>query len=240
MGRENPRPLAREGVHEKVITFLKEKPPGTVLDVPAGTGALAAALSRLGFPVACCDIDTGLFQAEGLTVQQGDLNSRLPYEDSRFDYVCFLEAIEHTENPYNAVREVARVLRPGGTLILSTPNYLNIERRLKFLFTGFFTKPVSREVFHGFHQGKTFGMHLSPIGYTLIRFALEQAGLTITGITYDRKKPKQALLKPLVWLVRLLSVLRSRSKREAYWLDETTGDVILEGGNTLIVMARKD
>ncbi len=234
-----PTPLARDGVHEKVLAFLDGKPRGALLDVPTGLGALARVLHGMGFAVSCCDIDTDLFAVPELTVEKGDLNGRIPYDDNQFDYVCFLEAIEHTENPYNALREVARVLKPGGTLVMSTPNYLNIERRLKFLVTGFFTKPVSHRRFVEELNGKAFGLHVSPMGYTLVRFAVEHAGLVITGVTYDKRKPKQSFLKPLVWIIRGLSQLRSRKTREKYWLAETTSSEILDGGNTLILFAQK-
>jgi SAM-dependent methyltransferase len=239
MEDRNPVPLARDGIHEKVIAVLKDKPKGRILDIPAGFGALAKKLSEMDFTVSCCDIDTDQFSAEGLKIDRGDLNGKIPYADDEFDYVCFLEAIEHTENPYNAVREIARVLKPGGTLIMSTPNYLNIERRLKFLVTGFFTKPVPQNMFKERFHGQTYAMHLSPIGYTLIRFMLECAGFSIIEMTYDKKKPKQLFLKPLVWLIRLYALSWSKEKREQYWLSETQGNTILDGGNTLIVVAQK-
>jgi 2-polyprenyl-3-methyl-5-hydroxy-6-metoxy-1,4-benzoquinol methylase len=239
MQDRNPTPLARDGVHEKVIEYLKDKPKGRILDVPTGFGALARKLSEMNFAVSCCDIDTDQFSAQGLQIDRGDLNGKIPYGDNEFDYVCFLEAIEHTENPYNAVREIARVLKPGGILIMSTPNYLNIERRLKFLVTGFFTKPVPQKIFRERFHGQTYAMHLSPIGYTLVRFILEYAGLHVIEMTYDKKKPKQLFLKPLVWLIRLYALSWSKEKREQYWLPETLGNTILDGGNTLIIVAQK-
>lgn len=233
------KPLARNGVHEKIVAYLSARPRGRVLDVPTGQGALAIKLHEAGFAVSCCDIEPSQFLVEGLVVDRGDLSQRLPYGDEEFDYVCFVEAIEHVENPYNAVREVARVMKRGGILAMSTPNYLNVERRMKFLMTGFFTKPVSREKFQTACKGKTYGLHLSPMGYTLIRFALESAGLRIIELTYDLKKPKMVYLKPVTWLIRAYARFRSESKREEYWLRETTSDVILEGGNTLIIFAEK-
>jgi len=235
-----PLALARDGVHEKVAGHLEGQPRGKLLDVPTGAGALAIRLKEMGFEVSCCDINAERFAVPGLTVDRGDLNDRLPYGEDVFDYVCFLEAIEHTENPYNAVREISRVLKPGGTLVLTTPNYLNIERRLKFLVTGFFTKPVSQSRFRDRFGSEVYDMHLSPLGYTLIRFILEHAGFTITGMTYDRKKRKQVFLKPFVWLIRLYGHLWSDAKRKEYWLDETSGPSVLDGGNTLIIFAKKD
>jgi ubiquinone/menaquinone biosynthesis C-methylase UbiE len=50
---------------------------------------------------------------------------QMPFPDEAFDVVVSCETVEHVPNPQLAVRELARVLRPGGTLVLTTPNYLN-------------------------------------------------------------------------------------------------------------------
>lgn len=49
----------------------------------------------------------------------------LPHRDGTFDTVISCETIEHLPSPGRAVEELARVLKPGGRLFLSTPNYLN-------------------------------------------------------------------------------------------------------------------
>jgi SAM-dependent methyltransferase len=49
----------------------------------------------------------------------------LPHPDEAFDVVVSCETIEHVLTPREAVRELARVLRPGGQLLLTTPNYLS-------------------------------------------------------------------------------------------------------------------
>lgn len=61
-----------------------------------------------------------------------------PYDDNTFDVITNIEVIEHLENPYHFLREVARILKPGGRLILSTPNPLHIYNRLSFLLRGKF------------------------------------------------------------------------------------------------------
>lgn len=242
-GEQTDRPLTRGhekiGQYLKVVEYLRDKPRGKVLDIPTGSGVLAKRLFDLEFDVACCDIDPTQFMVSELTVDQGDLNERIPYDNEQFDYICCIEGIEHTENPYKAIRELSRALKPDGILIMTAPNYLNIERRLKFLITGYFTKPVSQRMFKDTFGGKTYGMHLSPIGYTIIRFALEHAGFQITEITYAKKKPRQMFLKPFVWFVRLYTKLYPKSARERYWFSETTSDEILEGGNILVIYAKK-
>jgi ubiquinone/menaquinone biosynthesis C-methylase UbiE len=50
----------------------------------------------------------------------------LPFRDDAFDTVVSCETIEHVPDPPRAVRELARVLRPGGRLLLTTPNYVGL------------------------------------------------------------------------------------------------------------------
>jgi SAM-dependent methyltransferase len=61
-------------------------------------------------------------QARGLTVLRAGLNPSLPIGDGAADVVIMSELIEHLVDPDGAVAEVRRVLRPGGSLLLSTPN----------------------------------------------------------------------------------------------------------------------
>lgn len=46
----------------------------------------------------------------------------LPFEDNTFDYVISSDVIEHTSNPYNATRELIRVLKPEGKICITVPN----------------------------------------------------------------------------------------------------------------------
>lgn len=55
---------------------------------------------------------------------QADIQN-IPFQDDHFDTVISCETIEHVPDPYHAVRELIRVLKPGGRLYLTTPNYFN-------------------------------------------------------------------------------------------------------------------
>lgn len=50
----------------------------------------------------------------------------IPHQDEIFDFVVSCETVEHVPSPKKAVRELSRVLKPGGTLFLTTPNYLGL------------------------------------------------------------------------------------------------------------------
>ena len=235
-----PHRLARIGVHERVLEIVGSLPRGRLLDVPAGSGLLGRQLAQLGFEVTCSDINAKDFLAPELPFHQADLSQGLPLPDASFDYVTCIEGLEHLENPFQATRELARVLRPGGVLLVSLPNYLNIERRLKFLVTGCFTKPIPPERLKGLGPQKVASLHLSPIGYPQVKLMLELAGLRVEGLHRDRAKLKQRLLLwPLVLLIRLYTHLWPRQARRRYLLDELEGPAILTGGNTLIIQARK-
>jgi len=234
-----PTPLARRGTHEKVLEIIGKEHRGKVLDIPAGTGALSLKLKEMGFDVYCCDINEDHFELKGLPFKKGDMNKRLPYDGECFDYVVCLEGIEHTENPFNAIREFARLLRKGGKLILSFPNYLNIEKRVKFLITGSLTRPTNPLPFLGGSTSDLAMLHLNPITYTTLKFFLEAQGFSIADIEIDREKKKQKFLYPLVWLIILYTFFWSKRQREKYWLKETLSPKIIMGGNTTIMIAQK-
>jgi ubiquinone/menaquinone biosynthesis C-methylase UbiE len=232
-------PLARDEIHDKVIEMMDKEPRGKVLDVPTGTGILADRLRKKEFDVSCCDINPSYFSVPDLKIEIGDLNQSLPYPGDTFDYLICLDGIEHTENPSNAIREFQRVLKKGGKILLSTPNFLNIERRLRFLFTGTFSKIPSNEVIKNIWNGDITMAHLSPLGYPLLKFIMEWHGFRILQVEKDRIKPRMKWLLPMVWIIRFYGRFFSKEKRELYRLDETLSNEIIMGGNTLIIVGEK-
>lgn len=232
-------PFARRETHDRVIDLMKEEQIGKVLDVPTGTGVLADRLRKMGFQVSCCDINPSHFLVADLKVDKGDLNQTLPYSERSFNYIICLDGIEHTENPVQAIREFRRILVRGGKLFLSLPNFLNIERRLHFLFTGTFSKIPSHETIKNVWKGDLWMAHLSPLGYPLLKFIMEHYGFHILRLEKDRNKPRMKWLLPMVWLIRLYRPFASQKRRQFYRLDETLSDKIIMGGNTLIIVAEK-
>jgi len=96
-----------------------------LLDAGCGTGLFSQAAAQRGARVTSMDVGQRLLEQVARKCDServvGDVTA-LPFHDARFDYVICTEVIEHTLRPEVAVRELARVLRPGGTLVLTTPN----------------------------------------------------------------------------------------------------------------------
>jgi SAM-dependent methyltransferase len=238
-----PVPLAHEAIHDTVVAILKDLPRGALLDVPAGEGALAARLIDDGFDVRCCDLYPEIFRLEGVAVHQGNLDAELPFGDRSFDYVTCLEGLEHIENPQQAMREFARVLKSGGHLIVSVPNILNIEERLKWLLHGYTShfKPISRAATDRlrteYGDRIEVGAHVNPIGYSELRYLLEKNGFELLSTHRDKPKSNAWLYWPIVTTIKLISRLTPQQKRSERWTEELASKEVLLGGNTLIVHA---
>ncbi len=240
----SPAPLAHQAVHDTVANILQQFPVGKLLDVPAGTGALAARLIDAGFEVSCCDLYPEIFQLNGVEISRGDLGATLPYADNTFDYVSCIEGLEHIENPQHAIREFARVLQPNGHLVTSVPNILNIEERIKWLLFGYTShfKPISRDSLNDlgpYASKKEVALHINPIGYSELRYSLEQNGFEIVKLYRDKPKAHAWLYWPIVAVIRIIGALTPARKKQERWTNELMSDEVLFGGNTLIVHARK-
>lgn len=110
---------------------------GIVLDCGCGTGDLAGALLRHCNTVVGMDISAAMILQGRTMLQDWDRVTwvscpaeTMPFADSCFDAVCFRGALHHMPNPASALAEAARLLRPGGILLLSEPNDDSLLLRL--------------------------------------------------------------------------------------------------------------
>ena len=243
---ESPIALAHEAIHDTVENILQPAPRGKMLDVPAGEGALALRLKNLGFDVFCCDLYTEIFKLPDTEIKRANLDADLPYEDKSFDYIVCVEGLEHIETPANAIREFARLLKTDGTLIVSVPNIMNIEERLKWLFNGYTShfKPLSTEalaeISNRFGGMEEIALHVNPISYSEVRYLLEKTGFRLEKIYLDKPKRNSWAYFPLVGLIKLAARLTSAQKRKSRWTDELNSGEVLLGGNTLLFEAKKN
>ncbi len=109
------------------------EPPVRVLDVGCGEGHFAAALTRAALEVVAIDVAVeplrrALERHPELDARLVESEAPLPFEDSSFDVVWAGETIEHVTDTSQWLSELRRVLRSGGTLLLSTPDHGPLSR----------------------------------------------------------------------------------------------------------------
>ncbi len=231
---------SRPGSLEAVLALLRDQAPGRVLDLPCGSGLLAEALLRLGFRVEAADLEPDRFELHGrLPFHRADLDAPLPFAAASFDWVHCGDGVEHLENPFAALRELRRVLAPDGRLILTTPNYLSLESRLRFLFTGSLTKPIARQP-HPASLSRAERGHVNPLTLTRLLWIAEAAGLRPESVRTLLPMRRQRWLAPLaacVWGVG--RALGRRRRRDLYAEWSLSWDLLL-GGRKLLVVLRPD
>ncbi len=185
--------LAAPGVWETALELLGDCRGKKILDAPAGKGLLTEELKKRGGVPVPVDIAVPEGRADFV---RADLNKALSFPDGHFDIVLCLEGIEHVENPLALLREFYRVLVPGGVLILSTPNVLNIRSRVKFLLTGTF-------FWFDYYGAKKFG-HITPLTVFQLNYFCGQTGFKPLNISVSRRIIAQLFLSPVFKLFGLV------------------------------------
>ena len=206
------------GINSYVESFLRsnsERFVGkTVVDIPAGSGHTSGLLRNLGAVVEASDLFPDCFKAEGHVCKKADLTGTIPFPDNHADFVLSQEGIEHVPDHVNMFREFNRILKRGGTLLLTTPNYSNLRIKLGHLLSeseyafkrmppneldsiwGFGARTLECGVSRSGAAGDSvasapgfgdvyFG-HVFPIGIQKLRFLARVAGFRITKIYHTR------------------------------------------------------
>jgi SAM-dependent methyltransferase len=225
--------------------WSKEPAKGkSALDLSCASGETAQLLAGLGYRVIATEygmprLIDGIDRVGGV-----DLNSLLPFKKDSFDAVDIIEVIEHLENQPQLIREIARVLRPGGIVVISTPNVLNVFSRLCFLFTGFLRGRV-RPAHYTSKPGQApniYLLHFYELYYLLFHYGLEITELRKTRVKFAARFFAY-LLWPLMWLFSRVAVIHAEKdpvQRRYNWqiLSDLFDPALLLSDN-IVVKARK-
>jgi 2-polyprenyl-3-methyl-5-hydroxy-6-metoxy-1,4-benzoquinol methylase len=180
-----------------------------VLDIPSGAGAFTKRLLDKGIEVHSADIEN-IMQVENTNFREADMNKRLPYEDGFFDAVVCIDGIEHLEQPFDFIRQSFRVLKPGGSIIISTPNINALRSRWRWFWTGHHNKgklPLNEYKPSPLH-------HINLMSYQRLRYILHSNGLHISKVTTNRIKLISWWYSVFVPLAYLFTAFVYRSEKD--------------------------
>jgi 2-polyprenyl-3-methyl-5-hydroxy-6-metoxy-1,4-benzoquinol methylase len=151
---------------------------GHLLDVGCGRGELALRAGELGWDVHATEISAScvslLRPMLGAKIHHGSLLDA-PFPDSSFDVVVMVEVLEHLAEPAAYLEATFRLLRPGGAILLTTPNFRGLSGRLR----GLDWRVVADEHLTYFDE-RSLSRLLRATGFSSIRIAT--TGLDILAI----------------------------------------------------------
>lgn len=212
----------------KVLALLQPhlSSAAVVLDIGAGEGYLAqrvqSAIADRGLParLEACDLFPDNFRVADVLCHAIDLDGGLHLPDASIDLAYSVEVLEHLEDQFAFLREVQRVLRPGGRFIVTTPNVLSLTSRLRTLLVGFpelfGPMPLSSE------DPQHVGGHIHPVSVYFISYMAEKAGFRVAGLHIDRVKAGSVgalVLWPLLALASLFVSMRVRRKEPVIYAE---------------------
>jgi 2-polyprenyl-3-methyl-5-hydroxy-6-metoxy-1,4-benzoquinol methylase len=213
-----------------------------VLDAPCGGhAALTRALIESGFDAQGADLDSQPEGRLGKAFTKVNLDQPLPWADHTFEAVFSTEGIEHLENHFSFLRELCRILKPGGLLVLTTPNITALRSRVRFFGSGFFgrdSRPLNETSRHPLH-------HIGLATFPELRYELHMSGFRLIEVRHTHIKPISyvyAIYAPWMWLYTRLAFRKekdpSQRARNKEILETLLSPSVLFG-ECLMLIARK-
>jgi 2-polyprenyl-3-methyl-5-hydroxy-6-metoxy-1,4-benzoquinol methylase len=156
-----------------------------------------------------------------VTAVPSDMEAPLPFSDSAFDAVVCVEGIEHVMDRHRTLSNIRRVMKPGGRLVITTPNLLSIRSRLAAALAGQRTlrsyideytsvwgfSPDRTRIYHG---------HAFLISYFQLRYSLHHCGFRIRRLWNSNWSKSSMLLCPLALPIAAATWYSQRPARKRF------------------------
>lgn len=224
------------------VPALHLPPHAHVLDAPCGRlAALTRELQKSEFLAVGADVDRDAAARLGSSFVEANLDAPLPWRDETFDAVFSTEGIEHLENQFAFLRELHRVLKPGGALVLTTPNITALRSRMRFFASGFFgrdSRPMNESSRHPLH-------HIGLLTFSELRYALHTSGFQVAAISHTHIKPVSylyAVFVPWMWVYTAIAFRKEKDPAQRERNREIRSALYSRSmlfGECLMVTARK-
>ncbi len=151
---ESKHPFVRRLFHRRLRTAIcMDDQHGAILDAGCGDGYLGTRIHNREIIGIDISPEKCVYPARYRSVVGGALNA-LPFSDSRFHTIFCLDVLEHIPDINKATSELARVLAPGGCLILSIPTESFLYRVSRLLTSGRWNEPSTGKDEHHYHTSE--------------------------------------------------------------------------------------
>lgn len=192
-----------------------------VIDFPAGNGVTSRIIKEFGADPYPFDLFPEYFNIDGLTCNRANINEGIPLDDKFGDMLICQEGIEHFSDQLLAFKNFNRVLKKGGNLLITTPNYSNLKAKLSYLSGeserfGSMMAPneldsvwmsnqdITSEVYYG---------HIFLVGIQKLRVLGQLSGFKIKKVHFTRMKSTSFFLLFIFYPFIYFSNWRAYKKR---------------------------
>lgn len=155
----------------------KEKSKIKILDIGCGSGMITKKIKDLGYEVEGLDFSEEAINravANGINASVCNLDEGIKRPDSSYDVIWAGDIIEHVFDPIGLIKELHRILKKDGVLILCIPSDVGLVSRIKMLFGHSYQEITYKK--YGCHKHHTF------FNLGLISFMLKKSGFKIQEI----------------------------------------------------------
>lgn len=152
-----------------------------VLDIGCGVGELLLRLKELSCNAYGADVDEitskYLHETMNLNVAVCDIDSGTPFSDNFFDVIIMRHSLEHVHNPADVLREVKKIMKPGGLLVIGVPNIDS------------FVSKITKEKWNDLDIPRHL-FHFNPLTISAL---LHKSGFSIESIRHEFKVSRDSL-----------------------------------------------
>ena len=181
-----------------------------------------------------CDLFPELFQFDKLNCTKCDFGEQLPFDNASVDLLVCMEVIEHIPNQRDLWQEIGRIMKPKGRVLMTTPNILNINARLRYLFSG--TMPLydilpiaNSDVVH------TSG-HINPVSLYYLYYFAKLAGFSEIRFHIDRVKKSSVALSPIFYVASQITsfAMNFRRSKQSCWEENRQAVAAMNSWSTFV------
>jgi SAM-dependent methyltransferase len=178
-------------------------PVSQVLDIGAGAG-IVSAMNFRGIAGRVCGIDPDSRVEQNPLLDEGRIADagRIPYPDATFDLVFADNVMEHLDDPVGVLKEISRVLKPGGEFMFKTPNRTHYMPLIAGWTPHIFHQWINRR--RGREEADTFPTLYRANSVAQVKAVAQASGLKIERIERIEGRPEYLRLSAITYIVGLV------------------------------------